>query len=232
MRKLLSATMLVACGLLVGCGDDTGETKETSPNGEVNPQSARSSTTTAIAGARLALGGEGISAANQLSALGTSALGMVGPSGSQPQGYGQVKQPAQTGVCDCDATSCTFQDCGDDASPNAFTINGSISWAGGNVVADLRYKGGDIAGSTYDFGVKMNVTATETSIDGTVSTDGAVTAQGQNVTWDSSLLMNDIQFNASGCPQSGSLEVDATVSYGASQSYTGKDTITFDGAGC
>jgi len=236
MKKLMALGMVMAAAALAGCGDDTGGTGgggTNTPNGDVSPQVAQSNVTTSVTASRTAIGGDGVSAAYQLSSLGTSALGLVGPAGSQPQSEnGQAKQALQTGVCECDATSCTFEDCGDDANPNNFTINGTISWANGNVVADLRYAGSDVSGSTYDFGVVMNVTVTETSIDGSVESDGSVTAQGANVSWDSSIQMNDVQFNSSGCPTSGSIDVDASVSYASAQSYSGQDTITFDGSGC
>ena len=237
MKKLMALAMVVTAGALVGCGDDSGEGTggggTTAPNGDVSPQVAQSNVTTSVTASRTAIGGDGVSAAYQLSSLGTSALGLVGPAGSQPQSVnGQARQALQTGVCECDATSCTFEDCGDDANPNNFTINGTISWANGNVVADLQYTGSDVSGSTYDFGVVMNVTVTETSIDGSVMSDGSVTTQGTNLTWDSDIQMNDVQFNTSGCPTSGSIDVDATVSYAGAQNYTGQDTITFDGSGC
>jgi hypothetical protein len=218
MKKLIALGMVMTAAALVGCGDDTGGTGgggSNTPNGDVSPQVAQSNVTTSVTASRTAIGGDGVSAAYQLSSLGTSALGLVGPAGSQPQSEnGQAKQALQTGVCECDA------------------INGTISWANGNVVADLRYAGSDVSGSTYDFGVVMNVNVTETSIDGSVESDGSVTAQGANVSWDSSIQMNDVQFNTSGCPTSGSIDVDASVSYASAQSYSGQETITFDGSGC
>lgn len=238
MKKLMALAMVMTAAALVGCGDDSGEGTggggTNTPNGDVSPQVAQSNVTTSVTASRTAIGGDGVSAAYQLSSLGTSALGLVTPAGTQqPQSVnGQARQALQTGVCECDATSCTFEDCGDDANPNNFTINGTISWADGNVVADLRYAGSDVSGSTYDFGVVMNVTVTETSIDGSVESDGSVSAQGANVSWDSSIQMNDVQFNTSGCPTSGSIDVDASVSYASAQSYSGQETITFDGSGC
>jgi hypothetical protein len=237
MKKFVVLAMISMSAAFVGCGDDTGGGTggggSQTPNGEVSPQAAQSNTTTAILGSQTAIGGDGLAAAYQLASLGTSALSLVGPAGSQPQSVtGEAKQALQTGVCECTGTSCTFEDCSDDSYAGTFTLNGTLSWANGNVVADLQYAGSDASGQTYDFSVAMDVTVTETSIDGTVSSTGSVNAQGQSVSWESDLVMNDIQFGAAGCPTSGSLDVDASVTYAGSQTYSGQESITFDGTGC
>lgn len=223
----------------VGCGDSgssgTGGSGGAPGNaGEVNPQVAKSNATQSIQGARTAIAGDGTAAANQLAGLGASGLSLVGPAaGAGPQSgeYGQAKQALQVGTCECDLTSCTFVGCGDDADPNGLRIDGSLSWADNHVVADLTYTTSS-GGANLNFHVGMDVTVTATTIDGTVSNEGTAETSGFTTAWESVITMTDVTFNDSGCPTSGTLDVEASVDGPATADYDGSSSITFDGTGC
>lgn len=235
MNRRIGLAVVLLSSMALACGDDSeseGDGGGAQSNGQVNEAAAQGNATQTITGSKTAISGDGLAAAYQLASLGTSALSLVQPAGQAgPQSEGQAKQAVQVGTCDCTDTQCTFVGCSDDAYPNPFTIDGTLSWGGGHVVADLTYTG-SAAAATYDFHLTMDVTVTDTTIDGTVGTDGSVQSSGYGTTWESSLDMNGITFNASGCPTAGTLDVDASVDGPSTADYSATTTITFDGTGC
>jgi hypothetical protein len=222
--KRLVAVMALAVG---ACGGGGGGGKKA----DVNEQAAKGNATTSINSSKTAVAGDGMSAAYQMSSLGTSALGLVTPTAGRPI-FDRIELPrnVRAGVCECDADSCHFEACTGDGQGGTLTLDGDLSWGGGHVVANLDYVG-DAQQVTYEFSVDMDVMITETTIDGTTSSVGSAVTQGISSTWNSQMDIDNVTFNAAGCPTAGSIHVDANVSY-AGQAYTGTADITFDGTGC
>jgi hypothetical protein len=233
--RLLLAVGICAVGL-VGCGDEEEENPPPQSNpAEVNPAVAQASARAIADAVALAQTGDGLTAAFALSALGTSAMAMVTPSGqAQPQSIspdGSSQQALTSGVCECDESSCTFDGCADDGS--SFSITGTMSWSATSLDCDLTLSGA-AAGAQYTFDQQCALTFSETSLDGTFDSAGSfdIDANGQSVstTWDSGIAFDSITLT-SGCPTAGSISVEATVTANG-QSYSGSGSVELDGTGC
>lgn len=231
------AALFAACG-----GDDDEEATQNASPGTFNEANARSSAKTSVSTVANLQAGTTDGTSGGFALVGAAqSLG-----GSVSIGSGGVGQAAQavgeTGTCDCDeaARTCTFVDCGN----SYWTMNGTMSW-GESTVWDLTINTtatqGTTAGATYTIVSAGNLTVTATSIDGTMSSDGTydygAAVEGQATagvtgwTWESDAAFDAVQYNASGCPTSGSVEISATYSV-AGTNYTGGGTVTFDGSDC
>lgn len=138
---------------------------------------------------------------------------------------------ADAGTCTCTPTGCTFNMCGS----AGYTINGSIGISGDTYTFDLRLTG-SIAGVTWNYTYAGSLTVSATMINGSFSSmgDGTIDSNGSHFeySFDTSLDINAITLDASGCAIGGSLtiEVDYSVSgtnTGGSGSYSGRGTATF-----
>jgi len=241
-KRLLACVSLV--GLfslaLAGCGSDD-EAEDPGPQAQpaqVNEAAAMQTAASVRQAVAIAKGGDGTAAAFALASSGSAAFSLVTPGAAAPQaapgGLGEAKQKLQTGVCECTDTSCTFEACSDDANPNAWVIDGTISWAGDRLDADLTITGSS-QGFEYAFHEACALAVTDTSIDGTLDSSGSydISSGGQSASfsWDTSVDFADVQYSESGCALSGSIDVDATVQ-SAGASYHGAGSITLDGSGC
>lgn len=229
---------------LAGCGDDSGE--EDGSDGGNQPTATTNTavvgsigTSTASLIASLSSAGDstaGSAAAMSLIGIGQSGLSVITPSsggGAQPQVAPELGT-ATFSTCDTecsgegDSGSCTFSGCTD----GTWSLEGSFSWGGGNLDADYTVSGA-VSGTTYSLSFLADLTYTETSIDGTLSTDGesTVDANGQSYvsSWETSLVYDAVSWPAGGgCPTSGSISGSASVDVNG-QGYSGDFDYTFDG---
>jgi len=241
-KRMLACVSLIGLFTvaLAGCGGDD-EGSDPGPQaqpGTVNEAAAKQTAAGVLQALSVAKGGDGTAAAFALATSGSAAFSLVTPGSAAPQampgGIGEVKQKLQTGTCECDADSCTFEACSDDANPNAWVIDGTLSWAGDRLDCDLTISGSS-QGLSYSFHEACALAVAATSIDGTLDSSGSydVAAGGQSASfsWDAGIDFHDVQYTEAGCPLSGSIDVDATVEAGGA-SYEGQGSVTLDGSGC
>lgn len=242
---LTIVTLLGACG-----GDDEEGPKPQS--GTPNQQAASTTTDTTIGAVRTVVsapsGGQqvGQTSALQLASAAQSAQSAItAPTGAAQSGLslagldpltlGPQADPPGTGGCTCTETSCTFQAC----TIGQVTIDGSYSWGGGRLECKgLKYTIKSASpGFTSDVVVTLDcdITATKTSIDGSLRSQGK-TATGvgdasYTSEWDTSLQFENVTFPESGGKATaGSVHVSGTVTVGVAghvQSYTGAYDVTF-----
>jgi hypothetical protein len=218
------------------CGSDETETKQPAANkATVNTAQAKEAAKQAIAASLSAVkDNNGQTAANQLQSAASQMQGVITPAGGAGAAPAAAGGALAAGTCSCDASQCTFQDCGD---PNGTTINGTMSWSGGHVLCDLTYHVANNGGYTLDLATTCDLTVTDTSIDGTLGSSGSLdgsagAGEGQtggmsySYSWTTSTAYNAVTFNGSGTPTGGSIDVSGTYEVGG-QSYEGSATIAF-----
>jgi hypothetical protein len=179
---------------------------------------------------------DGETAAGTFGALGNSMGALFTPagarSGPQSAGHlGQARQADSTGSADCDAEakSCTFS--GSTSSGGiAGSIEGSFSWGNGHIKGDLGVDL-DIAGSSMSIQENIDLTITDSSIDGSFSFEGSLEAEQASAEFSGSLVFDNVTFNAVGCPTGGSMQAEYDAS-GDGASVSGSGTVTFDGSRC
>jgi hypothetical protein len=212
--------LLVACG-----GDDDGG----GGNVTTNTASASSAVTQVGSIATAFDSGDGAAAAGAVFSMGASAQSILTPSAETARQLGGVR--AATGTCECDASGCTFVDCGD----SGWTINGSLGVDGDTYAIDLDLDVNS-AGLAWAWSYDGEITVTPTLIDGSLSGEGGGEFTNQqdgssielDFTW--AVDYNDIELDGSSCAVGGSL--DAEVSYSASGSngsgsYSGSGHVDF-----
>jgi len=215
MHKIAIACLLVAAA----CGDSHDK-------GTVNTASATTSVTN-MAQIRTSMSaGNGASAATALQAMTAAGQSIVTPAGqagrlgllstepSRPDGREQVI----SGTAECSATSCTFNNYGDDTAGSSWLINGTVSATGDNAKFNLTYKV-LTAATSLTWAIDGDVTNSATAIDGNIHSHGVTDIAsgsnnpGINVTWDTGLDFNAISVDAQGCATGGDLH--AVVAYSA-----------------
>jgi hypothetical protein len=242
-KRMLACVSLI--GLfsvaLAGCGGDD-ESEDPGPQAQpaqVNEAAATQTAASVRQAMSIARSGDGTAAAFSLASAGSAAFSLVTPGAAAPQavpggGIGTAKQKLQTGTCECTETSCTFEACGDDSNPNAWVLDGTISWAGDHLDCDLSITGTS-QGFSYTFHEACDLAVSDTSIDGTLDSDGkydiAQGGQSASFSWDTSIDFDAVTYDAAGCGVSGSIDVDATVTSGGA-SYHGAGSVDLDGSGC
>jgi hypothetical protein len=246
MKLLRIASIAVLALTSVACGDDSTDGSSSGGTdvgeGTINPTVAQSTAQATISAVRNAIStNDGQTAAFGLAGMGAGAFAIVAPAAggapqSAPDGLGRARQADNSGTCDCDPEghSCTFDNCGDTAGGSSWSVSGTFSWDGGHAVGDLTFTGA-YTGFDWNFHEIFDFTVTETSIDGTFSSDGSydVTAQGQSVSaeWTSSIGYDQVTFDANGCPTGGSINVEAEITANG-QSFSGSGDVTLDGSLC
>lgn len=229
---VVSVVALVA--LNTGCGSD----KDPEPQGQaatVNQAAAKQNAQSAIAAALAAKQGQGASSVSSFVGLGSGAFSLLTPSapGQGAQTTALLTAPVgafapdEVGVS-CTDTSCTFDHY---APAGAYTVDGSMSWGGGHLVADLTVSMSQ-NGMSFEFETTADLEVTDSSLDGTVTSKGRVVVpQAQQygssgeVSWDSSVEYDELTF-ANGQPTGGSMSVHASMQSG-DQSYVGDVTVSF-----
>jgi hypothetical protein len=252
MRAISGAMAgLVIVTLLNACSGDDEETKF--QTGTANKQAATVTTQSTIGAVQTLVkpssGGQsaGQASANLLASAAQAAQNAVQPavlaatSGLTIAGVDpiMVLEPqdnsSAAGVCTCTDTSCTFQGC----TIGQVTMDGTYSWGGGHVEArGLKYTIKALTpGLTADIviNVDCNLTATPTSLDGSLRSTGQTSTGvgGASYTsdWDTTLTFNDVTFPESGGRATGgSVHVDGKVTVGIAgnvQPYAAAYDITF-----
>jgi autotransporter translocation and assembly factor TamB len=228
--RLGLASITLASAFAVACsgGDDDDSSTPTTVNsaGVTNAVTGMTNFSSSLESAN---GADAALYAFQIGAAAQSIV--VADNGSTAPALIVPPRAAVTGTCDCDADSCMFEDCGDEAG--TWTIDGSIEVDGDHVTFDL-----DLAvafgGQSLDWQYQGDLTVNETLIDGSASGDGSgsFSAEGENVEldWSWELGCNEITLNDNGCPTGGSL--DASVSYDVSGSsgegsFSGSASVAF-----
>lgn len=248
MGIFAAVSALTLSANLVACSSDDTTTADAGPAaqpGTVNTQNAKASSTTYVGGVSQAVDkNDGQSALGQLIAGAQQAQGIVTPSaggGTAPRtanvrladAIGQVSQAITS--CDdaCTGTTCTFKSCGSDEGGNSIVIDGTLSWTGGNLkCVGLTYAITQMGGTKTTITLDCDVTATSSSLKGTIKSTGATTlsaaqagANAGELKWSSDTTFNDVKY-ANGKPTSGSVKVSATYSV-AGQAYSGSAEVTF-----
>ena len=240
----------MAIMLVSACKDDD---KPAAKQADLNEQAATQNVHSTISMASALMSqNDGQAAAQSMMSLGlqSESLLIVDPGGAGEGDYiapnmvvvrQAMTEPgigALTGTCECDeaAMSCSFRDCGD--AEGTITINGSLSWGNGKLACDLRMAGAmdDFGGATtYDITMKMDLTVTETSLDGSIDTtmSSDMDMDGTKISLD---MESNITFNAITWDETtlaltgGSLDVSADMSAsggGESARYAGSGTVSF-----
>ena len=231
MRTSLACFALGALLTMTACGDDDDDAGQAAT---VYKSAATGQTTSTIMAVRAAMPGQGLAVSNNLQSAASQSQGILTPqgAGSTPAAIGDLATRTwATGSCDgaCTDSACTFANCSDDTGQ--VTINGSIAFGNGKLTAkDLTYT---FTAQNIVTTLNCDLTYTDTSIDGTLSSTGSVdlSKYGQGAsgsyTWDSEVTYKQVTFSASSPgPTGGSIEVSASSTYGG-QKYAGSDTITF-----
>jgi len=217
MRIILGLALF---SLIAACGGDDDDGLPTT----TNPQSARSTVDqTANLGDQLDMA-EGFGAAGAVQAIGGSAQGIVTLDPGAAQRIEQTPGGNAMGTCDCDASGCTYTDCGDDAG--AWTMNGTISISGDTTDIDLMMVTNS-AGLMYTWDYDGSITITDTMISGSLSGDGAVSTMGVDIDWSWDVDYNDVELDAQKCPIGGSVDASVSYSTGSEGDFSGSGTVTF-----
>ncbi|MCA9602079.1 MAG: hypothetical protein KC417_08650 [Myxococcales bacterium] len=229
--KLFKISMIAGLALaLAACGGD--DKKSSAKPGTVNEATAKSTATTTVQTATTLTtstdANQGMTAANQFMGVAQAQSSIITP---------DFSGGTTAGTCSCEGTSCTFQDCGDENG--SFTMSGSLDWTGGHIVGDLEYNinsAGSGVSAVYNITLSIDLTVTETSVDGTLSTHGSysIDLMGQGgadtsgaYSWSSSVdYMNVMYSGAGGSPTGGSLHVEAMYTI-AGIDYAGEADVSF-----
>jgi len=257
MRRFILATV-VALGVstfgLTACSSDDTSTADAGPpaqNGTVNTQAAKGSTTSYVGGVSVAVNqNQGMGSLQQLVAGAQGAQGIVTPSVGAASTktrtitladmVGQVSQAITSCNDACKGTVCEFKGCGSDEA-GTLTITGTLSWTGGNLkCVGLTYDidQSSVGGTKTTISLECDVTATATSLKGTIKSKGSTSAAAflkdagvpggsgvGDVSWSSDTTFVDVTY-ANGKPTGGKVQVTATTST-AGQSYSGSAEVTF-----
>lgn len=233
----LRLSSLVASGVLalgiVACGPNE--------NADVNETIAKAQVESAVNALRMVSSGKGGEAAlGALSDLGASSMNMLNPkSGDEKRdvalktGLARIAERVQkrdSENCKCDEKKCVFTKCEMDG---AGTINGSIEWSDTSLKCDysigLSVNEGGVKVET-SFSTTCDLTFSETSLDGSLSSKGEVKTayegKNANVSWESSFVFNKIEFDKTGI-KSGKASVEATVDAEGKDTLHGKSEIDF-----
>lgn len=244
MKSLSLKSLFVSVSVIgaVACG---GGGSGSSGNTTANPQAA-SSTVSSTGMLQSSIGSmNGQSAGNALSAIGSSAQGIVtyapeGQTGALVQLQDTLAQlHANTNVamssnapgdCICDASgNCTFDMCGG----SGYLMSGTITRSGDSYTIDIQMTA-STTGIEYEWDYQGAVTMSATSIDGNLSGTGTGTVMAGDMTisydfdWD--VTYNAIVLDATGCATGGSLDAHVSFSVdgtGGAGAYSGDATVTF-----
>lgn len=230
MKKAI--IVLCAATALFGCGKKEGKFNEAQAK-EV--ASSNIDTTVTLNSSTSDTAGE--SAAAQFQATSQSAgASIITPVAMLPALLGKSGAFA-AGTRECSNKKCTFQDYSNSSESGALTINGAIDWSGGNIKTgpDLTYKL-STGGLEWSTTLRINLTVTETSINGTIDSSGKGTVEGTaglpgiggaGAGWE---YASKIEYKAvtlaGGKPTGGSVVVTADYTVGG-QAYTGNGTINY-----
>lgn len=215
---------------LVGCGSSTEAQVS-----EANAKLVTRQMVSAVTQARTSNNGQ--AAAYSIASAGQSAQSIITPvvEGASALTVGTAQQADTSGTAECTDTGCTFTSYADTSGGSSWVIDGTESWSSSKFACDLTMTG-SYGGFTWNFHEIAALTLTDTSIDGTLTTDGSYDLSiagvgGGTVTWNSTVTFKAVKYDAAGCPTSGSIDVEASTDAGAG-SYDGSGTVTFDGSGC
>ncbi|MBS2017110.1 MAG: hypothetical protein JST00_29760 [Deltaproteobacteria bacterium] len=220
-RSAFFACSFVA--LITACGSSEPE-QPAAQAGTPNQQGASQTSTSTISSLQVgakqgATGADGQGSAQQLQSVASAMQNLVTPqqgnTGAAQQGLTLFPMENLTGVCNCTATSCTFEGCGNGTT---FKMDGSYSWGGGAIKAALKYTVNSAsAGANAQIVMQLDadVKITETTIDGTVSSKGTTNSSfgGFSATssWDASMTYTGVTFpKGGGAPTAGKASVKAT----------------------
>jgi hypothetical protein len=247
-----AALLVVACG----SSDSGSEQPPAAQPGTVNkPVAKQAASQTINAATQVQSNNDGVQAASNLQGAAAQAQGIIQPSyGGAPSALlgetiGQIGQMLGTADgCSCDEASktCTYTNCTPNGSDN-LTINGSLSWGGGKVVAKgLSY---DIANtgalSSLKLTLDCDLTVGATQIDGSMHTSGSTAGTAGtgaaggapggtsfSYEWDTTIKFNAVTYSG-GQPTGGSIDVSGSyaIKLGAGgvgdQTYAGSANVTF-----
>lgn len=136
-----------------------------------------------------------------------------------------------SGTCTCTPTGCTFTQCG----TSGYMINGTIGISGDTYTFDLTLTGG-VSGVTWNYKYSGSLTVSATTINGSFASmgDGTIDSNGSHYeySFDTSLNINSITLDASGCAIGGSMTVEVNYSVsgpnvGGNGNYSGRGTANF-----
>ncbi|MBK6464472.1 MAG: hypothetical protein IPF92_26230 [Myxococcales bacterium] len=245
------ASLALGASCWLACSSDTTTAADAGPPGTpgtVNPQAAKSSSTTLVGGVSKAVDGNDgnaslallIQGAQQSQSVVTPSAGggAAKPSNVALRDFvGQVSQAITSCEGACTGTTCDFKGCGTETPQSSVTISGVLSWTGGNLkCVGLTYDisaattGGSKTKITLDCDVQASASSLKGFVKSTGSTslnlgDSGAPAGVGTVAWTYDTTFNDVKYTA-GKPTSGSVKVAATTSV-AGQTYTGSAEITF-----
>lgn len=138
------------------------------------------------------------------------------------------KQGAYAAGCECSGTSCTFQDCADDNG--SLSTTGTLSWAGGHVVANLTATYNDSSTASFVVTIDVDLTITDTSINGHANSVGEYKLSGfagaaGGYKWNANLTYANVTY-ANGSPTGGTVTFDGDYSI-SGQAYSSSGSITY-----
>jgi hypothetical protein len=223
MNKLVhvGATLLALTVFACGGDDETEPDPSGGNDGTVNEAVVEQVATTAFDAAQTAVGGDGQAAAFAMLGVGTSAIAIVTPGTAGSSPMGQAQQALAQEGCECDTNTCNFTGCD---TGSGITLTGSISWTDNSLDCDYSI-GGSNGAQTFNYAILCDLDYTDTSLDGSLSTSGDITAGGQATSFNTSLMFNMVTFDASG-PTGGSIDVSASFGTGG-QSYSADASVSF-----
>lgn len=228
----MKKAILVLCAVtaLFGCGKKEGKFNEVQAK-----QVASSNIDTTVSLNTSTSDTAGETAAQQFQATSLSAgASIITPVAMLPALLGKAGAFA-AGTRECANQKCTFQDYSNSTESGALTINGVIDWSGGRIKTGpaLTYKV-KTAGLDWSTTLNIDLTVTETSINGIIDSSGKGTVEGTaglggiaGAGWD---YASKIEYKAvtlaAGKPAGGSVVVTADYTVGG-QAYTGGGTINY-----
>lgn len=222
--------------VVVACGGDKDE-----PTLMVNSQNA-GLVATQFGNIRQSIqSGNGAGAAGAAIGLSSLAQTILVPPSSRPAtspqfetAFAAIRTGGETapvdGDCTCTPTGCTFNMCGS----AGFMISGTIGISGDTYTFDLHLNGA-IAGVTWNYTYAGSLTVSATMINGSFSSmgDGTIDSGGMHYAYsfDTSLDIDAITLDASGCAVGGSMTIAVSYSVtgpnSGSGNYSGRGTATF-----
>lgn len=233
----LSIGLILAVAACGGSDKKSGGGKQGMVNTATAKQASTQNVTTSTTLVGSADASAGMTAANNFYAAAFSAQGGISPAASAALESAMTKALGgmAAGTCECEGTTCTFTDCGDDGT-QALVINGTLDWTGGNVKTDITF---ETAGNQGGIGSKTKVTivtdltVTATSISGTSSSEGDITVEGieglpggaSGYSWSTDLEYKDVTI-ANGTPTGGTVTYNGSYK-NALGKYVGSSEITY-----